>query len=228
MAKNIKKSDLDKPWNRRPVKTKAYVMGSKAVNDKRFLIVCEGKNTEPSYFESFPVVTAAIETIGAGRSKTSLVNHVIQLVNCRTSDKSEEVWIVFDMDCGDPVMARRAQEHDFNEAVSLAKAKGFKVAYSNDSFELWFVLHHHLLESALTREEYYNQISRYWKISYEREGKGKAFCRTVYQRLLPLQSAAIRHAQQLHERHMGHPPATQNPCTTVYELVVELNKYLKK
>lgn len=38
------------------------------------LIVCEGENTEPSYFKKFRLVTATVETVGEGRNTVSLVN----------------------------------------------------------------------------------------------------------------------------------------------------------
>ena len=80
--------------------------------------------------------------------------------------------------------------------------------------------------------EYYERISQLWGISYERQGKGTLFCRSVYQRLLEDESAsqvtAIRNAERLHLEKAKVPPADQNPCTTVYQLVAELNKYLKK
>ena len=42
-----------------------------------------------------------------------------------------QVWVVFDKDDFD----------DFDEAVALAEKYGFKVAWSNQSFEYWLYLH---------------------------------------------------------------------------------------
>lgn len=231
MAKRTKKTDQTKAWNRRTSTAVAYKLGSRTVFTKRFLIVCEGKNTEPCYFQSFPVQTAEVKTFGMGRSKTSLVEYVINLVSQENDDPDREVWIVFDMDFNQ-LKDATLQRKDFNDAIRLAKTNGFQVAYSNDAFELWFLLHYQLLESTLTRMEYYERISQLWGISYERQGKGTLFCRSVYQRLLEDESAsqvtAIRNAERLHLEKAKVPPADQNPCTTVYQLVAELNKYLKK
>ena len=231
MAKHVKKTDQNKPWNRRTGGESAYKLRSRTANTKRFLIICEGENTEPYYFKSFPVLTAEVEAFGIGRSKTSLVEQAIDCVSQETHDPEREVWIVFDMDF-DPAKDAASQRQDFNNAIRLAEENGFRVAYSNDAFELWFVLHYQLLEAALTRVEYYQRISQHWKMSYERDGKGVQFCREVYQRLLEDQNAdqvaAIRHAQRLHQQFAGIQPANQNPCTTVYQLVAELNKHLKK
>ncbi|MBL7797524.1 MAG: RloB domain-containing protein [Saprospiraceae bacterium] len=231
MAKHVKKTDQNKAWNRRTGNARAYDLESRAANAKRFLIICEGVNTEPCYFKSFPVQTAQVEAFGIGRSKTSLVEHAIEWVQQKPPDSEREVWVVFDMDF-DPSEDATLQRNDFNEAIRLAKDNRFRVAYSNDAFELWFVLHYQFLEAALDRAAYYNLLGNHWGMSYERDCKGLQFCRAIYQRLLSDpnadQQAAIRHAERLFAQHAGYLPAVQNPCTTVFQLVVELNKYLKK
>lgn len=40
---------------------------------ERILIVCEGKNTEPSYFNLFRLTSTEIEAIGDGKNTVSLV-----------------------------------------------------------------------------------------------------------------------------------------------------------
>jgi len=231
MAKHVKKTDQDKAWNKRTATSKAYAINSKEANVKRFLIICEGENTEPCYFRAFPVATAEVETYGMGRSKTSLVTYVMELVRMEKYDPEREIWIVFDMDV-DFMAESSLQKEDFNQAVTLAEKQGFKVAYSNDAFELWFVLHYQLIEQALTRMEYYKLISNHWSISYERMGKNMRFCRDIYDRLehdgKASQQNAIRHAERLFEAHAHLPPSSKNPCTTVFVLVNELNKYLKQ
>jgi len=231
MAKHVKKTDQDKAWNKRTATSKAYAMKSKEANVQRFLVICEGANTEPCYFEAFPVATAEVKTYGMGRSKTSLVEYVMELVGQEKHDPEREIWIVFDMDVDFNADAS-LQKEDFNQAVTLAERQGFKVAYSNDAFELWFVLHYQLIEQALTRIEYYKLISNHWNISYERIGKNERFCRDIYDRLeqdgKASQQNAIRHAERLFEAHAHLPPSSKNPCTTVFSLVNELNKYLKQ
>lgn len=166
-----------------------------------------------------------------GSSKTSLVKQAIDFVSQEDADPEREVWIVFDMDF-DHLKDKSLQKKDFNEAIRLANEKGYKVAYSNDAFELWFVLYYQLIESALNRSEYYKRISQYWGKSYERYGKERQFCRGVYQRLKndpkADEMAAIRNAERLFIQQMDKAPADQNPCTTVYQLVVELNKFLRR
>lgn len=231
MSRHSKKTDQNKAWNKRIGAAAAYKRNSRQPNDRRFLIICEGKNTEPLYFKAFPVLQAEVEAFGTGRSKTSLVDATIDYVARLPRDSEREVWLVFDMD-HDPIKDSALQREDFNHAVSQAGRHGFRVAYSNDAFELWFVLHYQYLDAAMTRREYFELLGRRWGISYERGGKGHRFCATLYQRLLddPLasQENAIRNAERLFRQSQHISPAEQNPCTTVYQLVAELNKYLKK
>ena len=94
------------------------------------LIVCEGVNTEPSYFKQFKLTSATIKALGNGKNTLSLVRQAIKL---RDQGNFEEVWCVFDKDI--------FPAQDFNAAITLAEANGLKVAYSNQAFEYWFILH---------------------------------------------------------------------------------------
>ena len=53
---------------------------------------------------------------------------------------------------------------DFEDAIKLAKSKGYKVAYSNQAVEYWFILHfydHH--GEQLSRESYADMINHHTK-----------------------------------------------------------------
>lgn len=81
------------------------------------LIVCEGKNTEPSYFRKFKLSTITVEAIGEGYNTISLVERAGQLAQNKDYD---QIWCVFDKD-DFPVS-------DFNNAIAIAEAQNFKVA----------------------------------------------------------------------------------------------------
>ena len=77
--KPIKKGDQNKAWNRyRPKPTRSINTKSER---ETFLIVCEGKRTEPSYFNAFRLTSATVRTEGLGMNTLSLVNRCIALVN---------------------------------------------------------------------------------------------------------------------------------------------------
>lgn len=57
------------------------------------LIVCEGENTEPSYFNQFRITSAKVKSVGEGYNTISLVNRALELARQGNYDR---VWCVFD------------------------------------------------------------------------------------------------------------------------------------
>lgn len=220
-----KKGDENKAWNRKTSSKNAYKIDSIAKNTV-FLLFCEGKNTEPDYFKAFPLVSASVESIHTQGTKTAFVEETIKRSK-QKENKGKEIWCVFDFD---KKLGQNGQEQDFNEAILLAKKNKIEVAYSNDSFELWFILHYQNLESNLTRFEYYEILNTIWGVNYENEGKKIAFSKSIYAKLLEnkeSQKNAITRAENLLELFKNTIFAERNPCTTVFELVVKLNKFIK-
>lgn len=197
------------------------------IKDKQrtFLIVCEGQ-TEELYFKAFPVVTAAIKAVPMGCSATALVECAKGMAE---NEGYDEVWCVFDMDYKP---GTRGQRQDFNNAIKMVHDEGFKCAYSNDSFELWFVLHYQYVDQEYLRTYYNDVLGIRWEINYERNGKTRAFARSIYNRLQcdpqADQAVAINRGRKLFEAHKEKPCHLQNPVTTVYELVTTLNLHLRR
>jgi RloB-like protein len=191
-----------------------------------FLIYCEGENTEPEYFKSFPVRTDTdVKVIGLGRSRTALVEKVIEFIDKIERDDNQQIWVVFDRDVRPDV---KQGNKDFNDAITLASKNGIKCAYSNDCFELWFLLHYDYLESALHRNQIYEKLSDKLGFNYEKAGKSKDFVIGLYSLFSDEISNAIRNAKKLHKSHSDKEYHLQNPCTTVYQLVEALNENLRK
>src|SRR5688500_13892816 len=61
------------------------------------LIVCEGENTEKSYFDQFRLTSAQLITLGKGYNTLSLVAEAIRLSQLPDVNY-EQVWCVFDKD----------------------------------------------------------------------------------------------------------------------------------
>lgn len=120
--------------------------GARREPRRRFILFCEGRNTEPAYFDairrSCKSALIAIEThpgVGVPYTiATRAVEHARELALGRRSrrrkdsfEKADQVWAVFDRD-----------EHPrFNEAVAFCESNGVGVARSNPCFELWLILH---------------------------------------------------------------------------------------
>jgi hypothetical protein len=121
---------------------------------------------------------------------------------------------------------------DFDNAISKALQLGYKIAYSNDAFELWFYLHFNLTESQHLRSFYYKELGKIFGINYVKDGKKYDFCLKIYDILRndenSSQEKAIERARSLFEQQENLPFHQQNPGTKVYKLVEELNENLRR
>lgn len=223
--KPVKVTDQNKSWNRK--KSPSSYRVEKFETKKTILIVTEGQ-TEELYFKSFPVLTSyKVEAVDLkGQSKLKLIESTEAIVESAVVEY-DEIWCVFDMD----VKQGEREFSDFDNAITQGESLGFKIAYSNDSFELWFYLHYNYNDIQNTRKFYYQELGKFWGMNYEKDGKRRTFCEQVYSRLeedsQAAQENAIRWAEMLHTNQMKAPYHQQNPVTTVYLLVKELNKNLK-
>jgi hypothetical protein len=176
---------------------------------QRFLIVCEGEKTEPNYFRSFRVPKNVIDVHGVGENPSRLVQSAIELKN---QDEYDQIWCVFDRD--DWSIA------DFNNAIKSAKKEGFGVAYSNEAFELWYLLHFEFLSTGIPRSDYILKLTSLLGHKYKKNSE------TIYDELLEKQSTAIKNAENLVKEYIPHVPSRDNPSTAVHLLIKELNKFI--
>ncbi|MBR0581315.1 RloB family protein [Bacillus altitudinis] len=189
--------------------TKDYSRKVDIRDDKdTFLIVCEGEVTEPLYFNAFKVASADIKCIGIGFNTISLVKETMKMMSEREYD---QVWCVFDKDS--------FSSQNFNNAISLAESQQINVAYSNEAFELWFLLHYSFIQTALPRTQYKSMLSSALGRPYSKEDPN------MYRDLLVHQEIGIRNAKKLLTLHNINNPATCNPISLVFKLVEELNKF---
>lgn len=226
-TKTIKFGDIKqkKAWLKK-VNPSLYEIETKNVN-QTILIVGEGQ-TEKLYFESFPVLTLTVKTINLeGQSKLKLIEATEDIINS-SDTKFDFIWCVFDMD----VNQGEKEFSDFDNAIESGNAKGYKIAYSNDCFELWFYLHYNYIDQNKNRTFYYEYLSKIWNCNYEKDGKKYAFCQEIYYLLEndknASQEKAIERAKTLFENQKELVYHLQNPITLVYELVEFLNKNCRK
>ncbi len=110
----------------------------------------------------------------------------------------------------------------------MAEENNIKCAYSNDCFELWFILHREYAQNEHHRTHYYDKLSEWLNINYVKDGKGKDFAKSLYHIFDHQIEIALKNAEKLHKSHIDKEFHQQNPCTTVYKLVEELRKNLRK
>lgn len=194
----------------------ARISGVREVK-QTFLIICEGVNTEPDYFNAFRLTSANVKAVGQGMGTLALVQKSI-LIKEHERQKGRiynQNWLVFDKD--------DFPDADFNMAIQLARRNGFEVAYSNQAFEYWFLLHFNLYQGTLHRSRYEKMLSDLLGFPYTKKfGIGTR----IFNMLLPKQQKAINHAKAVMKQFAGNNPAQEESSTMVYRLVEELNKYL--
>lgn len=176
---------------------------------ERFLIVCEGEKTEPNYFKSFRVPRDVIDVRGIGDNTIRIVEEAIRL---KEKDSYDQVWCVFDRDS--------FPSDRFNAAFILSEENDIKIAYSNEAFELWYLLHFNYYDSAISRKQYGDKLSELLGYKYEKNSN------SIYDDLLDKQPDAIRNAKKLLLNYNPENPEKDNPSTKVHCLVIELNKFI--
>lgn len=192
-----------------------------------FLIATEGIQTEPNYFKALKTeleksnrFNIKISIEGKGKSTTALVGKVHRQIKYNNQE-FDRVWVVFDKD----------SFPDFDDAIQLAAEYKINCAWSNESFELWLLLHfkdvsEHTnrkdlcdsLEAAIRNELHKNNPNALYDYS-----KGDA---QIYEHVTKLGSETDAFARtkklknNFNESNVA--PSAQNPCTHVDELVFEL------
>ncbi len=165
-----------------------------------------------NYSKAFPVTSLNVVVKGDGFNTRSLVE--VALKERKESGPYDQVWCVFDRDS--------FSKQNFNGAIQKAEAKGLKVAFSNEAFELWYVLHFEYLTATITRARYNSKLTEYLKRKYKKNDSN------MYDDLLLRQSKAVKHAKKLLKQYTSDKsPADNKPSTTVHLLVEELNKFVK-
>lgn len=218
-----------KEHNKRPIRWRKY--------PQLFLIVCEDQNTEPYYFRTiaslFPDETVFLRTVGAGRSAKGVVEQCLverQKLAEESNKDVDETWAVFDKDDADLVPANTLR---FNEAFKIAKEQKISIAYSNEMFELWLLLHFEDVDSSIPipRAEIYTRlqaairlVAGYNEFLYDHGNTD--VIDAVF--AIGVEATAIQRAERIHgeQTARGRNPIQANPSTTVYILIKKLRELI--
>jgi hypothetical protein len=190
------------------------------------LIVCEGQNTEKSYFDQFRLTSAQLVTLGKGYNTISLVNEAIRLSQIKTY---EQVWCVFDKD--------DFTANDFNTAITIVAANNFGLAYSNQAFEYWLILHFEDHQGgAMPRQDYSEKLNEYiGPLGAVYDGEGSKLITSDLFEILEgkdektgrvRRELATGRAKKIYATYDHASPATEESSTTVFRLVDEIMKYV--
>lgn len=197
-----------------------------------FLIVTEGKRTEPYYFEGMKklildavggnidvIEVPKIDICGEGCSTGRLLEATEQAIK-NAKILYQNVWVVFDKD----------DFSDFDQAIKEGADKGYNIAWSNQCFEYWLYLHFEYSDSALHRDVWKEKLNQIFKSYNLGNGNYEKNLANIYDLVNTYDgvNTAIRNAKRrMSDYNKKIKPSTYDPGTTVHELVGELKQFLE-
>jgi hypothetical protein len=185
----------------------------------------QGRIAELDYFQDFKHFLAAQDTgviienhtkKTAGKAPWQVIEEAIKYRKQKKVSKKDgdQIWCVFDIDD-----FYKNNQEKFEKSLKEAAEKNIKIAYSNECFELWFMLHFEQISTAIFRKDYENKLQTSFKkigVDYQKNLSG------IFNKILTLQPEALKRAKKIFKENQ----IENNPSTSVFLLVEELNKFL--
>ena len=169
-------------------------------------LIFESEKTEIRYFDDFikdldrPPVELKKKVYG-GKHPKDIVQDAYDEYE-RDWQSIDAIWLIIDDD------GRRGIE----DAINDARSKGFKLAFSNPCFELWYLLHFTDHQQYIKQKDAKKLLKKH--IPHYRKNQ------SFYAEVSRGQKQAIARARDLQRMHRKNGnPKTYNPSTTVFELV---------
>lgn len=223
-----------------------------------FIIFCEDEVSEPYYFNSFEI-TDKLKINSIPNQKQGKLNLDNTIVHCRNNglivfegdaykvagDRNENIWCVYDRDMEntDFTRIREADHVSFDTAIQTATTAGINVAWSNDAFELWVLLHFEKVPTGtpIHRNFVYERLTAIFKTLHPHNpefaaivGHPQFYYKNILKKKLPFLTyvlpvmhsrlkTALRNAAELETKFKDDVPFhLRNPCTKVHHLVKQL------
>lgn len=187
--------------------------------NKTILILCEGRQTEPNYFNSMRAEKRApgirVEVVRGGGDRTNPVNLVsaVELFKLQMDWDADrdQAWCVFDLEGANVPAA-------FQQAVRFARQKSINLAVSNPAFEFWYLLHFRDTTRPFLNGEEVKTALREWISDYEEASN-------VYELLRGSTDTALNRCHLCRAQAVEGWETFPNPSTGVDRLVkVILNR----
>lgn len=199
---------------------------SKKLAPANYLIVCEGKKTEPNYFNGLKkrinekygskvdVLIPNIEIKGTGENTTALVKHTERYVN-QSNKRYGQVWVVFDKD--------DYSDDQFDKAIRICD---YNVAWSNPNFELWLLSHLKKVNKYISKGDILKELDK----EFQKNGLGKYEKNDdkIFDKLTKDNGLdkAIQNCESMELLNKDGQASKRNPMTKVYKVVEGLKEYL--
>ena len=142
------------------------------------LIVCEGRETEPNYFDrlkreeqvkkSFTITVKR----GKGSSRQQVARYAVE---CRENadQKFEEVWCVMDVEHPNDL-------DDMRAALTLLQSNQIQAALSNPAFEVWLLAHFETGHPFSHCDAVVARLNKHWQEHFSADydkADGRIYCR---------------------------------------------------
>lgn len=177
-----------------------------------------------------------IRTVGTGRDPKGVIEQAIEKreefkLELEYRKEIDFVWAVFDKDDADE---NETKINRFNDAFKIAERENIQIAYSNEAFELWLLLHISYIEESkpLSRSEIYAKLQSQIRKSAEKYNdyeydhyKPNNIVEIINE--IGNEKQAIQKANKLLDYHKNKEPIEANPSTKVHFLVKELRDWIK-
>lgn len=200
---------------------------ARRVSYDRILIVSEGSETEPNYFEEIRkfyrlhTASVVVQPSELGTAPIQVVKYAKKLFENGDPHKNiqprafERVYAIFDRDDHDSYFnaLQLAESLDHKIKNDIKQYIDFKAIASVPSFELWLLLHFEDIQAPLSREEVMNRLKKH--IPGYCKGANNSF-KLTQQRL----TIASTRAEQLATRFTAYD--APEPFTGIFKLVANL------
>lgn len=200
---------------------------SKRQAPANYLIVCEGKKTEPNYFNGLKkkinekygnkvdVLIPNIDIKGTGMNTTSLVKYTQKTVN-HANKVYGQVWVVFDKD--------DYNDEQFDSAIDNCN---YNVAWSNPNFEIWLLAHFKKVSRYVSKDDVLQELSKEFQkneLGDYAKNDIDVFDKVTSEGKL---HTAIKNCEYMEELNKDGQASQRNPMTKVYKIVDGLKEYLE-
>ena len=207
-------------------------MATRPVQVTRHLIVCEGTETEPRYFEGMKVALGpangrkvAVVVRGSGRYTLDLFGYAEDL--CRYAPETfDHVWLVFDKD-DFPATEFDLVERRCQNASSPSCT--FHALWSNPCFGIWPLLHLRYTTAPMDAAECQRTLASALRRECGVDYRKNMDC--LFDAVDSKRSAAVVNASRLfgHHEAIGNvKPSSMNPATRIADIFGEFGPYLER
>jgi hypothetical protein len=165
----------------------------------KIYIFCNGELAEPQYFQEYKdhlkghnikIEYKNFKGLAPWQFIEKVIKRKDELIKKEkfSEEDNDQIWCVFDID-----QYLKENRKKFLKYIKKAKEEKINLAWSNECFELWFLIHFILPTTEISKNDYGKKLKIHLKKldkkGYFKNQKG------MFKRLLPLQVIAIKMAK---------------------------------